>query len=404
MIITTIVEKNEEGLKTILQAASMFCEERYLYAIFQNNMTKDEVVRLTSFVSSKESQFNSEILSLAKFANKWLDSYATDNNSCFDAAANMLNKIRGAISGAKIIYKKFCKRTRRQLPNVNNCSVLAPSENVNTRSVFKASELANPNYIDDFFGIGSYDDCVADLYKILEKFYREFYYSLTLCRTMLTLEAEKRNSSEIMDIYNKAICEMTKEAKELIEIYKGAGIEVPLDDLSKAIRDSDDRLMVIAGNYHALDKKTMKMHVARQLQEKSKSTGLTVDEHILWPNQPDNVIIYRNMAQHYDEISPKNKDGKLNSYEVAAFMSWTGIKENENKTTTFAKWLRENYRGQYALPAANTLNKAKNKVNLNNADNHFLDKGSFDVRLDELATKYNHSPKNILDDASITFN
>ena len=197
---------------------------------------------------------------------------------------------------------------------------------------------------------------------------------------------------------------MTKEAKELIEIYKGAGIEVPLDDLSKAIRDCDDRLMVIAGNYHALDKNTMKMHVARQLQEKSKSTGLTVDEHILWPNQPDNVIIYRNMAQHYDEISPKNKDGKLNSYEVAAFMSWTGIKENENKTTTFAKWLNDNYRGQYALPAANTLNKAKNKVNLNNADNHFLDKGSFDVRLDELATKYNHSPQNILDDASITFN
>ena len=389
---TTIVEKNEEGLNLILEAARQFCEERFLHSVFSNNMTKYEILRLTSHVNTRQSRFSEEIISLVTFANKWLDSYATDNNSCYDTAERMLNKIRVTISVAKKVYKATCRRTTRQLPNMVNCSV------------FNYSELSKSSFTPDFFGCVSYDDCVAELYQILEKFYKDLCVGLTLCRLMIRLEAEKRNSPEIMDIYNKAICEMTKEAKELIEIYKGAGIEVPLDDLSKAIRDCDDRLMVIAGNYHALDKRTMKMHVARQLQEKSKSTGLTVDEHILWPNQPDNVIIYRNMAQHYDEISPKNKDGKLNSYEVAAFMSWTGIKENENKTTTFAKWLRENYRGQYALPAANTLNKAKNKVNLNNADNHFLDKGSFDVRLDELATKYNHSPKNILDDASITFN
>ena len=71
---TTIVEKNEEGLNLILEAARQFCEERFLHSVFSNNMTKYEILRLTSHVNTRQSRFSEEIISLVTFANKWLDS------------------------------------------------------------------------------------------------------------------------------------------------------------------------------------------------------------------------------------------------------------------------------------------------------------------------------------------
>ena len=125
---TTIVEKNEEGLNLILEAARQFCEERFLHSVFSNNMTKYEILRLTSHVNTRQSRFSEEIISLVTFANKWLDSYATDNNSCYDTAERMLNKIRVTISVAKKVYKATCRRTTRQVPNRVNCSVFNYSE------------------------------------------------------------------------------------------------------------------------------------------------------------------------------------------------------------------------------------------------------------------------------------
>lgn len=392
MICDTIVENNDKGLEMVLAAAKLFCEGRYLYAVKACNLSFDELRRLTDYIREKDMRFHMEYNALVRFSLTWPDSYATDNNKCFELAKRMLNKIRSTASGAKILYKTFYKTTRKKIPNVES------------RSVFKFSEISQSNYINDLFGKDSYDECVAELYDLLESFYERLISALALCRYMIMYEALKRNSPEIEDIYTKQLNAVAKDAMEIIGLYNGIGAEVPMDEMSKKMIETGNRLKVLRDYYHKKNRKEFKQHIAFQLQERSKKTGITPDEQILWPDNIEQVCVYRSVASHFDEIYPKSKDGKLNSEELAAFMFWTGIKPNEKKTTKFNIWLKDNYKGQYTVPSPSMLNKAKNHISYFNKDNRYLNREAFDNRLEELAQKYNNNPKNLYDETSINYN
>ncbi|MGN1375928.1 MAG: hypothetical protein ACI4V5_05160 [Prevotella sp.] len=389
---TTIVEGNVDGLNLILEVSEKFCEGRYLNAVHGTSMSKEDIIRLINSLKINKARFDNELYALELFAIKFPDSYATDNNKCFQTAKKVLWKIRSSVSQTKKIYKAFYKTIRKPIPNVERCSV------------FKYSKLSNNCYTKDLFGIKSYDECVAELYELLKQFYRNLITGLCICRLMIYIENENRNSpTEMKRIYDESVEKITKDAKEIIDIYNDLDMEVPIDELSKKMENTDDTAKLIAGYYHKLNKKEFKYHRAYQMQKKSKETGVTTLEYTLWPYQQNRIEVFRRMAKHYDDISPTTRCGTLNSKELAVFMSYTGIKPNDNKTTYFRQWLVCNYEGQYNVPDNSNLNKAKNLVNGTKTGKEPYDSKAFVKRLEDLANQYDCSSEDIYNNSSVTY-
>ncbi len=84
MIYNTIVEKNEEGLRTILRAAEKFNEDRFLDGIRMRSYTAEDIQQTTGKVRVYLVRLELESRALARFADSFLQQYATDNNECFE--------------------------------------------------------------------------------------------------------------------------------------------------------------------------------------------------------------------------------------------------------------------------------------------------------------------------------
>ena len=69
MNITTIVEKDETGLKQINEAVNKFEDEGLLYAISQNNLDEFTIMQNKLMVESYNKKLDMEIASLLRFAN-----------------------------------------------------------------------------------------------------------------------------------------------------------------------------------------------------------------------------------------------------------------------------------------------------------------------------------------------
>ena len=67
MIYSTIVDKNEEGLQMIIEAAEKFEQGRYLNAILDCHLKKNEILMMTEFVREYKAKLSREHLALAKF-------------------------------------------------------------------------------------------------------------------------------------------------------------------------------------------------------------------------------------------------------------------------------------------------------------------------------------------------
>lgn len=77
MNITTIVEKDETGLKQINEAVNKFEDEGLLYAISQNNLDEFTIMQNKLMVESYNKKLDMEIASLLRFANTFNTDYAT---------------------------------------------------------------------------------------------------------------------------------------------------------------------------------------------------------------------------------------------------------------------------------------------------------------------------------------
>ena len=78
----------------IIDAAEKFHEGRYLNAIHECHLKKEDILGVTEYVKEYITKLNREYLALARFALSFNRKYATDNNKCFDTAEKLFGKIR----------------------------------------------------------------------------------------------------------------------------------------------------------------------------------------------------------------------------------------------------------------------------------------------------------------------
>lgn len=372
---STIVEKNDEGLMQIIDAAEKFEENRYLEALYNCKLTQEDVIKTSTWVANQRTRLRNEHLALAKFALVFNQQYATDNNKCFDVAEKLFNRIRSTICGSKRVYKKFCKRNRQQLQDQQK------------PSVFKRSELVRDVINGRLFGFEAYDECALNLYKELEAFFQELILCLALCHGIITGEKEiRRTPARCMEIYRKCYAEMVANTRLLIGTAKAAR-DIP-ESIIDAQREPKQSLQdFVCAGFHKYDKGQFTSHVVYNEIKKGEENGLTEIEVALFgADSIERVMRIRIVIEHFDELEPEGHKGKLKADCVASFMIWCGIGEGDNKVKSFVEdYFNATYRGAFLTVKFGAVNSAKNK--------QFLKKSSFDDRIfhqqiDALVAKY----------------
>lgn len=379
---STIVEKNEESLQMIISAAEKFEEGKYLEGISKCRLNKHDVLCTIEFVKEYMAKLSREYLALANFASTFNKQYATKNNSCFESAELLFNRIRSTISGSKKIYKRFCKTIRKRL---------APTVSQNP-SVFKRSELVNDYYSEQLFGMESYDECVRKLYDELERFFMKLVKCLAFCRMIITEENEIRSTPDrCVTIYKDCYEQMLNNNKMMVRTFKENKI-LPPDEFEERRKKANSLQDFICKNYHVLDPSQFQMHVVSTEIKRGMTDGLTETEIKLYGSDSiEHVEKVRLVIEHFDELETDGHKGKHekkhSSYCVASFMLWSGIGKNQdNKVKAFVDdYFNKTYKGNYPPVKTNAVNTAKNNI-LYGQTNFQEDK--FRIKIERLIMTY----------------
>ena len=100
------IEKSEDGLEQLIDAALMFEENHYLEAIRQKKLDEYDILQLTESVRLWHSRVKKESLKLAALSEHWIEEYATNCNTRFKEAYDLFVKVRSCISSSRRIFNR----------------------------------------------------------------------------------------------------------------------------------------------------------------------------------------------------------------------------------------------------------------------------------------------------------
>lgn len=354
MRFSTQVEKNDEGLSMIADAARRFDEGHFMEALLQNKVTIEEVTKCTIMVQSARVKLAAESLRLRLFAEDFICQYATDDNKCFETAERIFNRIRSTISYSKKIYKRFCKRSHRQLPDGRR------------PSVFKRSALAAACYNGQLFGLETYDKEVQTLYREMEDFFTDLLNCLLLCHEVIKEEQRIRRSPDAcMSIFASCYERVVKETAGLMRSLADGSTE-PKSEVAQRRSQTSSLQEFVCNEYHNCTRaQFFDFVVVTQLQE-GRRRGMTEVESLLFGVGAEALAERaRYVVAHFDELEPEGQKGKLDAKWVAALMLWCHVGVNDNKGKLFVeRYFETSYAGRYEVPKMSAVNSAKNRLYL----------------------------------------
>lgn len=338
MLYKTIVEKDENGLGMLIAAAEQFSKERFLEGIRLKHYDLYDINQMVVWVREHQQKLNRESLALSKFAETFIQEYATNNNECFETARQFFNRIRSTISTSQKVYKKMCPKVRRQLPS-----------GTESPSVYERSYLTYAPCTPDVFGISSFNDAVGELYHELETFFVMVVQSLVLCHKMIKTEHDVRLDEErCLAIYRDSCEKAMSGLRDFTQMFCGSLPEAEselLERRSKAKKLSDFALE----NYHRFNKTEFNTYLVLDTIRKGQHDGLTQMEACLWPNDHEKALRVREVVARFDELPDvEGQKGKLCSSILVKFLKWCGVEAEKEKKVYVGYFSRE-YGGAFKL-------------------------------------------------------
>lgn len=327
------IEKSEEGLEQLIEAAMMFEENHYLEAVSQKKLKEYDILSLTEDVKLWHSRMRKESLKLAAFSEHFLDEFATDNNKRFHDAYDLFRKIRSTISSSRKLFRKFCNRFMRNPSNPNaDCSLLS-------RSTLSAHAVSR-----DVFGMASYGEEVLTLYNCLKDFFTTLVVTLSLCHRMIRDEAAiKQDGKRCLAIYKKCREDILSSARMFAKTFNINLQQVSGQDYLERRKKAKSIQEYAQKDYHRRNKAEFLSVVAYEVIAEGTSQGMTDKESILWPNQLEKVKQVRYAITRLDDMvapNKKNIDGKL----LLEFIKWCGVSPHHERK--LHQYLLDNYQGK----------------------------------------------------------
>ena len=369
---TTIVEKDERGLKQIIEAAQQFEEDRFLEGIHQKCYTEMDIQAAIDRVREYQSKLNTEARALVYFSQRFLQQYATDNNECFETAQLLFKRIRSTLKASRAVFQKTCPVRRRRQP------VALERPSIYVRSVLASGECNR-----DLFGLMSFDESVQTLYDEMQAFFTTVITTLGLCQYMIKTErAIREDSDRCEQIYKECERKALTSIKELTKVLSTVKI-LPENELTERKAKARSMKDFYRENYHLWNKEEFKMSVAIEVLRKGRNDGLTDEETKLWPNNHQQALRVREVIGRIDTMEDiEGNTNKLKSSFLVELIKWAGL-ESPDKEKAFYAYFCKQYKAQggryQTLGWSAVSQERKNRRDLGVSDEEQRD--SFEARL-----------------------
>ena len=316
----TIVDKNEKSLLQIIQAAESFNAGGFLESLRKRNMSSYEIDQLDDEVREHQLKMNREVKALVKFSEHFLDSYATENNRCYETAEQLFNRIRSTISAARKVLRKTCPRRMHRQP-----------EGKERPLFYLRSTLTVGTHTGDLFGVESFELSVQTLYHDMTTFFVTVINTLALCHRMIVSEREiSQDADRCMDIYNDTCAKLMDEVTQMSRWLESVR-QLPDNDLLKRKRQARSAKTFARENYHQYTPAELKQMLVVELVQQGKNDGLTDEEALLWPDDHQQALRVRRVIPLFDQLDIEGLKGKMDSGVVVAFLKWCKVDTKQEK-------------------------------------------------------------------------
>ena len=315
-----------EQMNLIYEFICQFDVNNLLYAINGKHLDEDEIVSLTNDISEFHVKLMRQKQYLFKFCKTFPKEFASEDNKLVDSSVKISWRMRSGSAGVKKIFKRFCKASRKQLP-----------EGVPAHQAHEVSLINVKNYNLDLYGLSSYPQCVKDLFRVMF----EFYVDLSECleeglRTVKEVKVTKGDARKCLEIMIKS-CEKSKKNQRLL-------IEAIMTDpdMKKAVLNNktlsgDEENPVLKEfkhNQSAKEQFAQKYYKNCSPKDVDRITIYEVTNinedpnlgfaKIVWGDDEDRIRKINYVIEHFDELLPeKCKRNKIPALILFFFYEWS---------------------------------------------------------------------------------
>lgn len=355
---------NMEQMGLILEFIQNFDVDNLLYAINGKRLDEEQINSLTIDIREYNVKLEKQKEYLFRFGKDFNKKFTTEDNKCFDHSIKFTRRMRSGIAGAKKVFMKFCKPSRKKLPD--------GSENPQAH---ERSMISTPNYVADLFGLSSFPPCVVELFQVMLM----FYSNLDDCieESMRRLQEEKDTRKDIQKLIEllKNACEESRhQQSHIIEaVYNDPGLKQALMNNESL---GSDKANQVLKDYKMKPKEEFAQYYFHNC--KSQDIGkISLNEAICEtedPNMMMAITIFGNdiekirkinyVIEHFDALLPPQcKRNQIPALNLFFFMEWCQVKTGiESFLTYFNRYYKE-HGGKWKIIQKSAITGARTKHN-----------------------------------------
>lgn len=361
---------NMEQMGLILEFIQNFDVDNLLYAINGKRLDEEQINSLTIDIREYNVKLEKQKEYLFRFGKDFNKKFTTEDNKCFDHSIKFTRRMRSGIAGAKKVFMRFCKPSRKKLPDGSA-----------NPQAHERSMISTPNYVADLFGLSSFPPCVVELFQVMLM----FYSNLDDC-----IEESIRRLKEEKDI--------RKDTRKLIELLKNACeesrhqqahiIEAAYNDprLKQALMDNESLGLGINNPVLKDYKRKSKEEFAQNYFHNCKPQDIgkislneaiseTEDPNMMmavtvFGNDIDKIHKINYAIERFDVLLPaKCKRDQIPALYLFFFMEWCQVKTGiESFLTYFNRYYKE-HGGKWNIIQKTAITGARTKHNQDKAKN-----------------------------------
>lgn len=196
-----------EQMNLIYEFICSFDVENLLFAINGKRLNEDEIISLTNDIYEYHAKLKRQKQYLFDFCKTFPKEFASDDNKLVDSSVKITRRMRSGVAGVKKVFKRFCRISRKPLP-----------EGASDVQAYGVTLINTPNIQIDCFGLSSYPQCVKDLFVVMYNFYTDLSECLEEgLRTVKEVHATRDDASKCLEILKRSCEKSRKNQRVLIE-------------------------------------------------------------------------------------------------------------------------------------------------------------------------------------------
>jgi len=352
MLYSTIVQRNDEGLTQIYEAAREYEELNAQEAILTCKFSLKKVKQTLNLVRQYHLQLNNESMDLAEFSENFIEDYATDHNECFRVAERLVRKIGTTITGSMKIFKAYCSVVRKRKEGTDN---VVP--------VLDYTRLTSRKFHGMFFGEDMYREEVKTLLHEQATFFYHLIATLALCKDMIREEERVRGDyAALKRIFDDSCRKVLDGIRDVVKTFNNVQMVSPeeLEERRKHARPLSEWL---SEDYHRHDKNWLRREAYILRCVDGSRYGLDEEAAQFFPGNPRHGVEVCKAIGMLDSLGLPVQMVKgheqFRAIEMVSFLKWAAVSHvdehgnvvNEEKERRFyLSYLHKHYKGKFRLP------------------------------------------------------